>query len=184
MLARLAYDADILLDLHCDDEALQHVYMMPQHWPAGADLVADLAAEACLLCDDSGGRCFDETFSLPFTKLHKRFGAEFPIPPACFSATVEFRGQCDVFDEFAEADAKGLYRFLQRRGAVAGVPDDAPALAFDATPLDGTDMVEISVPGILAYKAGLGDRVAKGQLVAEILDPVRAGSVGCAHAGP
>jgi uncharacterized protein len=76
-----------------------------------------------------------------------------------------------VFDELAEADAEGLYRFLQRRGAVAGVTGDVPALAFDATPLDGADMVEISVPGILAYKARLGDRVAKGQLVAEILDP-------------
>ena len=171
VLARLAYDADIVLDLHCDDDALQHVYMMPQHWPQGADLVADLAAVSCLLCDESGGHCFDETFSLPFTKLHKQLGSEFPIPPACFSATIEFRGQADVYDELAEADAAGLYRFLQRRGAIAGVPDDLPALGFDALPLDATDMVEVTVPGILAYKVPLGARVEQGQLVAEIVDP-------------
>src|SRR5579859_8036795 len=147
VLARLAHDADIVLDLHCDDEALQHVYMMPQHWPRGTDLVADLSAVACLLCDDSGGHCFDETFSLPFTRLAKQLGAEFPIPPACFSATVEFRGQADVYDELAEQDAAGLYRFLQRRGVVAGVPDDVSALSFDALPLDATDMVEVAVPG-------------------------------------
>ncbi len=171
VLARLAYDADILLDLHCDDDALQHVYMMPQHWPQGADLVADLGAVSCLLCDDSGAHCFDETFALPFTKLHKALGTDFPIPPACFAATIEFRGQADVDDALAAADAAGLYRFLQRRGALAGVPDDAPALGFDALPLDATDMVEVTVPGILAYKVPLGARVEKGQLVAEIVDP-------------
>ncbi len=170
-LMRLAHDADIVLDLHCDDEALQHVYMMPQHWPAGADLAAELGAAACMLCDDSGGHCFDETFSLPWTKLGKALGNRFPIPAACFAATVELRGQYDVFDELAEADADALFRLLQRRGLIAGAAGPLPA-ACEATMLDAADVVEAPVAGLVAYKVELGERVKMGDLVAEIVDPL------------
>ena len=39
-LARLACDADIVLDLHCDSDALMHLYMIPELWPGGSDLSA------------------------------------------------------------------------------------------------------------------------------------------------
>jgi hypothetical protein len=171
ILMGFAYDADIVLDLHCDDEALQHVYMMPQHWPAGSDLAAEIGAAICLLCDDSGLFCFDETFSLPFTKLRKALGDRFPIPAACFAATVEFRGQSDVFDELAEADADALFRFLQRRGLIAGDAGPLPA-ACKARKLEFAEMVEVPVPGIVAYKVELGEHVEGGDLVAEIVDPL------------
>jgi predicted deacylase len=170
-LLLLSHDADIVLDLHCDDEALPHVFMMPQHWPAGADLAADTGSAACMLCDDSGLHCFDETNSLPFTKLAKLLDDRCPVPPACFAATVEFRGQSDVFDELAERDARGLYRFLQRRGIVAGDAGRLPA-ACAATPLDRADYIYVPVAGLIAYKVALGDRVRKGDVVAEIVDPL------------
>jgi uncharacterized protein len=171
LLMGFAYDSDIVLDLHCDDEALQHVYMMPQHWPEGADLAAELGAAACLLCDDSGGHCFDETFSLPWTKLGKALGERFPIPAACFAATVELRGQYDVFDELAEADADALFRFLQRRKLIAGNPGPLP-VACEATMLDAADMVEAPAAGLVSYKVELGDDVTAGDVVAEIVDPL------------
>lgn len=168
---RLSHDADIVLDLHCDDEALSHVFMMPQHWPAGADLAVETKSAACMLCDDTGSHCFDETNSLPFTKLAKLLGDRFPIPAACFAATVEFRGQSDVFDEMAEGDARGLYRFLQRRGLVAGDPGPLPK-ACAATSLEAADYVPVPVAGLIAYKVALGDHVKKDDLVAEIVDPL------------
>lgn len=168
---RLSHNADIVLDLHCDDEALSHVFMMPQHWPAGADLAVETGSAACMLCDDTGSHCFDETNSLPFTKLHKLLGDRFPIPAACFAATVEFRGQSDVFDEMAEGDAQGLYRFLQRRGLVAGDPGPLTEPCA-ATPYDAADYVHVPVAGLIAYKAGLGDWVKQGDLVAEMVDPL------------
>ena len=170
-LLLLSHDADIVLDLHCDDEALPHVFMMPQHWPAGADLAAETGSAACMLCDDSGLNCFDETNSLPFTRLAKLLGDRFPVPPACFAATVEFRGQSDVFDELAERDARGLYRFLQRRGIIAGDAGPLPE-ACAATPLDRADYIYVPVAGLIAYKVALGDRVRKGDVVAEIVDPL------------
>src|SRR5262249_36106864 len=48
-LARLAYDADVVLDMHCDNEALAHLFLIPAHWPAAADLAAELGSRAILL---------------------------------------------------------------------------------------------------------------------------------------
>src|SRR5215813_15067496 len=40
-LARLAVDADIVLDCHCDSESLLHLFLVPAHWPSAADLSAE-----------------------------------------------------------------------------------------------------------------------------------------------
>lgn len=171
-LARLAHDADMVLDLHCDDEALMHVYMQPTHWEEFKDLAAELGARASLLCLDSQARSFDETFSLPWTRMAAAFGDKFPIPAACFATTVEFRGQADVFDETAAADAGALMRFLQRHGAVKGDPGQAPALQCDGTDLEAADIVRAPQAGIIAYKVALGAEVKRGDLVAELVNPL------------
>lgn len=53
-LLGLALDADIVLDLHCDLEAVLHLYLGTPLWPDAADLAADLGAEATLLARVSG----------------------------------------------------------------------------------------------------------------------------------
>jgi hypothetical protein len=171
-LARLAVDADFVFDLHCDDDALMHLYMLPQHWPDGADLSAEIGSRATMLSDDSGGHSFDETFSTPWVKLAQAVGPATPVPPACMSATIEYRGQGDVADEINEPDARALYRFFQRRGLIAGDPGPLPAPLCEGTRLDATEVLRTPVAGILAYKQALGARVKKGDLIAEILDPL------------
>lgn len=171
-LTRLAYDADIVLDLHCDSDSLLHLFLIPQHWPAARDLAAELGSAAQLLAEDSGGHSFDETFSTPFTKLAAALGPATPLPAACFAATVELRGQADVFDELAEPDARGLFRFLQRRGLVAGDPGPLPRLQAEATRLDACEVVRAPGAGIVAYKRVPGARLKKGELLAELVDPM------------
>ena len=170
MLARLAYDADILLDIHCDDDALMHIYQLPVHWPEGQDLSAELGSRATLLAADSGGGSFDEAFSTPWTRLAEAF-PQHPIPPACFSVTVELRGRPDVSDALAEQDATGIFRFLQRRNVIGGDPGPLPEPRCEATRLDATDVVSAPVAGILAYRVKPGDWVKKGDIIAEIVDP-------------
>lgn len=185
-LARLAVDADFVFDLHCDDDALMHLYMLPQHWPDAADLSAEIGSHATMLSDDSGGHSFDETFSTPWVKLAKAVGPSTPVPPACMSATIEYRGQADVADEINKPDARALYRFFQRRGLIAGDPGPLPAALCDGTRLDATEVLRTPVAGILAYKQALGARVKKGDLIAEILDPLaedRARARTALHAG-
>jgi len=169
-LARLAVDADIVLDCHCDSDSLLHLFLVPAHWPSASDLSAEIGSRATLLSEDSGGRAFDETFSTPWTRLA---GAvpDRPIPAACVSATIEYRGSADVGDEWAEPDARALFRFLQRRGGLAGDPGPLPAPQCEATRLDACDVVRSPAAGIVAYKQPLGVRVAAGTLIAEIVDP-------------
>ncbi len=169
-LARLAHDADIVLDVHCDDEALMHLFLIPAHWPEGQDLARELGCRAVLLAEDSGGASFDEAFSTPWTRLAARF-PEHPIPAACLAATVELRGSDQVFDEVAEGDARALFSFLQRRGVIGGEPAPLPQALCEATRLDATDSVRSPGPGVLAYKAALGERVRKGDVIAELVDP-------------
>ncbi|WP_193367680.1 succinylglutamate desuccinylase/aspartoacylase family protein [Pelagibius marinus] len=171
-LARMAADADVVLDLHCDDQALMHIYLIPANWPQAAELTADLGCRAVLLAEDSGGGSFDETFSTPWTRLAQRF-PDAPIPAACLAATVELRGRADVEDATARADAQGLFHSLQRFGAVAGDPPPPPAALCEATRLDATDTVRSPVAGVIAYNVELGQEVKAGDVIAWVVDPTQ-----------
>jgi predicted deacylase len=171
-LYRLAYDADFVLDMHCDDEALMHIYLTHDFWPNGADLAAETGSRAVFLSYESGGQSFEEQFYLAFRKLKLHFGDRFPIPPTVLTSTLEFRGQFDVFDDLGSHDGKALYRFLQRRGLIAGDPGPLPTLLCEGTPLEGADYMRAPKSGILAYHVKVGDMVRKGDLVAEIIDPL------------
>jgi hypothetical protein len=172
-LASRAYDADIALDLHCDNDALMHLYLIPTHWPAARDLAAEIGARAVMTAADSGGRSFDETMSTPWVKLAAAIPGR-PIPAACLAGTVEYRGQSEVFDELAEPDAAALLRFLIRRGLVAGEAGPLPPLPAEATDFAACDIVRSPAAGIVAYKAALGTTLAQGDLVAELVDPLAA----------
>ena len=50
-------------------------------------------------------------------------------------------GEDDRWEAGLEADAAGLYRFLQRRGVIAGEPGRVPDRPCQVTPLDGMDVV-------------------------------------------
>lgn len=169
-LMRLAVDADIVLDLHCDDEALLHLFVNRPQWPAAADLSAQLSSRVTLLESEAGGAPFDEASALPWEKLAERF-PERPIPNPCLAATVELRGRADLSDALAAGDADNLLRFLQRRGLVAGDPGALPEPLCEATPLEGVDFVAAPAAGLIIHVKEIGARVAKGETVAEILDP-------------
>ena len=170
-LLRLAFDADIVLDLHCDSEALLHLYTGDQEGPLASELAADLGSRAT--CSPRArANLFDEAWSAPWPALARRFGAAHPIPPACLAATVELRGRADVSDALAAEDAAALVRFLQRRGVVAGDPGPLPAPLCAATRLDAVDVVKAPSAGILCYRRTLGERIEAGDTVAEVVDPL------------
>ncbi|MBE0584455.1 MAG: succinylglutamate desuccinylase/aspartoacylase family protein [Desulfofustis sp.] len=171
LLFGLSCDADIVLDLHCDHQALLHVYLGTPLWPASSDLPAQLGAQVTLLASDSGGTPFDEANSRPWWHLAKRY-PEVPIPPACLAATVELRGICDTDHRLASQDADNLFTFLQRRGCIAGQAPPLPELCRQATPLTGVDYIKAPAPGIIVFFKGPGDQVGQGEPVAEIINPL------------
>ncbi|WP_439817342.1 succinylglutamate desuccinylase/aspartoacylase family protein [Zavarzinia sp. CC-PAN008] len=172
-LVTLACDADICLDLHCDLEALLHLFCDPGVWPALEDLARTIGAEAVYLDEASPEHPFDETIGCLFIALAKRF-PDRPIPFACQSATIEYRGQADIADPVAQADADALLRFLMRRGVIAGDPGALPPLLAQATPLSGMDRLIVPAPGVLVWHRRPGDSITEGDVVAEVVDPASA----------
>lgn len=169
-LYALSCDADVVLDLHCDYEAILHLYIGTPLWPAAADLAACLQSPVNLLAEDSGGEAFDEANSRLWWRLAQRF-PQHPIPPACCAATVELRGDRDVTDALASQDADGLIAFLTGRGFVDAPPNPASASLPPATLLEAVDSISASHPGVLVWAVALGSRVQSGQLIGELLDP-------------
>jgi len=172
-LMRLAADADVVLDLHCDGESLLHLYVNAPQWPGAADLSAELGSRVTLLEEDTGGLPLDEACALPWQRLAERY-ADVPLPNGCLAATVELRGRTDVSDTLAEADAGRLVRFLARRGIVGGDPGPLPEPLCEATPLAAVDLVAAPSAGVVVHKKALGDWVGAGEVVAEIVDPTAA----------
>jgi predicted deacylase len=174
-LLSLAYDADIVLDLHCDYQAVLHVYMGESLWPRDRDLPAQLGAQATLLADDSGVTPFDEACSRIWFHLAARF-PEHPIPPACLAATVELRGLADLDHETAGRDADNIMTFLTRRGLIRGASPELPDLSRDPTPLSGVEHLKAPGPGVVVFHKHPGDAVSSGEVVAEVINPLAAPS--------
>jgi len=171
MLLALAHDADIVLDLHCDYQAVLHVYMGESLWPRDRDLPAQLGARATLLADDSGVTPFDEACSRIWFRLAARF-PEHPIPPACLAVTVELRGLADLSHETAGQDADNIVALLTRRGLIKGDRPILPSLPCNATPLSGVEHIKAPCPGVVVFHKKPGDKIASGQVVAEVVNPL------------
>jgi predicted deacylase len=170
-LLALCHDADLVLDLHCDFEALIHVYLGTPLWPEAADLSRQLGAAVTLLAEHSGVTPFDEAASRIWWQLAARFPRH-SIPAACLAATVELRGVADVDHTTAAADAGNLLRFLQRRGVVQGDPGPLPPLPREATPLAGVEHITAAGPGVVVFRKAPGDPVRPGDVVAEVVNPL------------
>ena len=171
-IMKLAADADIVLDLHCDQEAALHLFISRRDWPGPAQaLAADIGAEATLYNDPYPASL---TFSGVNSALWARLGERFPranIPQACLSATIEYRGQHDVNPALGAADARNLYRFLTRRKIISGRAGPLPRLKAQATPIAGMDVGYAPRTGMVVYHLPRGAKVRKGATVCEVIDP-------------
>lgn len=167
----LSIDADFVLDVHCDSEALVHTYANVRHRDLLAVLGAELDSPVNLLELEAGGGAFDEANAMPWWKIPEHLEEPVALPPACFGVTVELRGQSDVLEAHAEADAAALFRFLQRQGIVAGDPGQLAALGSPPSPLDAVDLVVAPRAGILGYHKDVGDWVKAGEVIASLYDP-------------
>jgi predicted deacylase len=178
-LMTLAIDADIVLDLHCDNEAVLHIYAGTPLAEAIAPLSAILGSHATLLAYEAGGEPFDEACSRLWWDLDRHFQHRFPIPPACLSTTVELRGEQEVSYDLANQDAAGLLQFLTLQGvlhagdaAAQAAAAVLPAPLCEATPLEGVEPLYAPHAGILVYTRELGARVVAGDAIADLIDPV------------
>jgi uncharacterized protein len=187
-LVQLAIDSDVVLDLHCDGQAAMHLYALTPQADIARELGALLGAHAVLLATESGDSPFDEACSRPWLQLQQRF-APHPVPLACFSATVELRGEADTSHALAAQDAQAIVEFLRRRGVVAGPAAPLPAALCEPTPLAGSEPITAPKAGVVVFHRAPGERIAAGSVIADIVDadsgevtPVLAVSAGVLYA--
>ena len=171
-LLGMAIDADIVLDLHCDNEALLHVYTGTALAHRVEPLAALLGAHALLLSDVSGGEPFDEACSRLWWELAAHFGPHTPIPPACAAITLELRGEMDVRYDLARQDAQAILQYLAREGLLDLDQAPLPAPLCAPTPLSAVERLDAPQAGVLVFLKALGDMVAAGEAVADIVNPV------------
>lgn len=170
-LYTLAADADIALDLHCDSEALMHLYTGSPLWDRVEPLARYLGASATLLETTSGDHPFDEACSRVWWLMRERFPA-FPIPLGCVSVTVELRGFQDVTNANAEQDARAIIDYLTQQGMIEGEAAPMPNLVAPATPLAGSEALEAPMSGVVVFLRELGETIKKGDPVIEVTNPI------------
>jgi len=176
-LLLLAHDADVVIDLHCDAEAVMHLYTEEPCWPMLEPLARVLGCRAVLLARESGGGPFDERLSGLWWQLAQRLEAEglvHPLEQACASTTVELRGEGDVNHDLAKRDAGALMDYLMYAGILAGPPPELPELPCSPTPLAGSQTLRSPLPGLVAFLVEPGQKVSEGETVAEVIDPTAA----------
>ncbi len=172
ILLGMAIDADIVLDLHCDNDAVLHIYAGTPLAEAAAPLAALMQAHALLLAREAGGEPFDEACSRLWWDLPAHFGPAFPIPAACLSMTVELRGEMDVSYDYAKKDAHALLQFLAHAGVLELERAPLPPALCAATPLEGVEPIAAPHAGVLVFVRQLGERVQAGDAIADLIDPV------------
>lgn len=170
-LLGLALDADLVLDLHCENEGAVHLYTLTPLADRVGPLAALLGARALLLAPESGGHPFDEACSGPWLDLQRRFPGR-PVPLACCAVTVELRGEADVSHALAAVDADALLAGMVLAGAIDGAAPALPPARCAPTRLADVELLSAPMPGVLVLHRAVGDSIAPGELVAEVIDPV------------
>lgn len=170
-LMGMAIDADVVLDLHCDNEAALHIYASSAQVAALEPLARLMGAAALLHTSVAGGDPFDEACLRPWQQLAVGLGAQTPLPLACVAATVELRGETQVDYATAALDADAILRYLALQGIVQADDARLPPATCRATPLEGTQRLDAPHAGMLVYLRALGDTVAAGDAIADLIDP-------------
>ena len=163
-----ACDADYVFDVHCDDDSLVHIFTLPQLAENMQQLANWTGAAATLLAEDSGGGSFDEVWPAVWLRLAGEY-PDNPVPLSVVSCTLEYRGQYDTFDNLNRQDAQNLYGYFQEQGLIGGKLIGQKGEATAPSDLRATEYLRAPRAGLLAYCVELGDRVEKGDCIADLI---------------
>ena len=149
-------DAHYVLDLHCDDVALPHVFYGLHQQETGKALANAIGFDICLEEDVTGTVAFDGTHTQPWVNIEKHLARKVFSQP-CFAATLELRGNSDVSSELAEKDCLGILDFLAHENLIVRAPTPKKSVELKQLGVDQVKMVKASMSGIVTYRAKLGD---------------------------
>ncbi len=161
-LIALAVEADVVLDLHCDDEGPVYLYVAERQLEEGRRLAR--AMQAAVILTDAGDDPI--SFDLAVATQWSKEGIE---SDSRFAATVELRGMIDVTHALADRDAAGLYRYLVGIGSVSDTLPNIVSEDAITGDVDAAQLISTPVPGALLYDVAIGDWVAEGQRLAVVI---------------
>jgi uncharacterized protein len=163
-LLRLALPHEIVLDLHCDDESENYLYIHQAFLPEMYDLASALGSTAILSWDSTADAAFEEACAHPVLHLPDEERRKRAV------TTVEFRGLADVDIDTGKADAAGLYKYLVHRGVVR---DDNTRLernfAGPVVPLENVEMIRAPRGGMILFHVDIGAEVQEGDKLVTVV---------------
>ena len=170
-LLLMSLQADIILDLHCEDRGNLHLYLSSPPWEHGRDLAAFVAAQVVLLNRiDPENLSFSEATAYPWLRaraLGLLQDAELPTV-----ATIELRGRGDSNIHTVKRDSEGIFNFLASRGVLDINENRSPGLACEPSILEAMDVGYAPLTGVVLPHFETGDRVAAGDTVVTIVDAI------------
>ncbi len=161
-LLSMALEADIVLDLHCDSEALLYAYICNEFWPRAKDLAATAGLDAVFLSDGESS-AFEEAVAYAWRNCKE------PKSEQRLVSTLEYRGERDVSQAMAKEDASGLVEFFKQRGIVSEKPAPQTEWQGVVVPLDDIEVIRADVSGTVLFHKNCGDKVDEGELIATVL---------------
>lgn len=157
--------------MHCDFEAVQHVYSTYYSWESMIPLACYLDSKANMLADETGGNPFDSAFDMVWQRLHARFGDI--IPKGCQSVTLELCGQADVYHGKSDQDAVALLNYLRHMEVVVDrAADTFSPESLYVSDLSAVEPLKSPIGGVLVLCAEPGDTIKADQLIAEVINPI------------
>lgn len=168
-LLSYSIDADYVIDVHCDNESLAHIYCHVSHAEPFVDLAAAVGCPVVMLEDEAGGFSFDDSNAGVWRRLAGKVKNAESLPNACVACTLELRGKADISDALGQNDAKGIMAFLAKYDVIDG---DGAAIPAGPEPyrLEEVDVITCLESGLLAYHVEVGDQVEEGQPIADLID--------------
>lgn len=168
LLQKMAFAADIVLDLHCANRSVRHLYA-PEYAVRDAKFF-QIPFHLLIPNEFSGAldeSCFHPWWTL-WNALQDEKYAGLPDPneiPRAF--TLELGNHEEVSRADAETDAAGILNYLKSRGAIAGKPQKPKAVW--QCELANYRTIYCENPGLVDFSAPLGKPCPKGQPLAHTL---------------
>ncbi len=166
-LQLLSIDYDHVLDLHCANQSVRHIYV-PSFAKEDARFFTNSPFQI-LMTNEFGG-AFDEVSFVPWWILAERCNQE----PLVQAFTIELGNQETISTKDAAADLESILNYLRHRGVIRG---KAKATRPTQCEQEKYYCQYAPIGGLAEFVAPLGKKLAKGALVANIYHP--ASEVAC-----
>ncbi len=167
-LQQLAFDADIVIDLHNGPVSTRHIYV-PEYAQASASLFN--IPHVILIPNVFAGALDEATFCHWWTLqnlLSAKLGQAITFDVEAF--TLEMGSQEVISFDEGQYDATSILSYLNAKGALANAQYQPEAIQRVAVTLDNYKILYTQQGGIVDYLASPGQRISQGQALARVLN--------------